>query len=244
MRLIIILIIAVIILKVFLRSPKVRGQAGESHVSNDLSRLPSEYKVLNDVIVPSKNGTSQIDHIVVSPYGVFVIETKNYTGWIFGSENSDQWKETFKTTKGNFFRNPIKQNWGHVYALSDFLNYDKSYFKPIVVFSNCASLDVDSTMPVIYMKQLKGTILGYTEPILTEDSVNDIYSRIMEANQVGSEAHDKHVINVRNNLAKHDIAISEGKCPRCGGDLKLRSGKYGQFYGCSNYPRCKFTQKL
>lgn len=110
------------------RDPLYQGEEGENQVAYILSKLPKDYYVINNVIIPSKNGTSQIDHVVVSPFGIFVIETKNYKGWIFGYENNKKWKETFKTTEGSYFWNPIKQNWGHVYALSEYLNLDKKSF--------------------------------------------------------------------------------------------------------------------
>ena len=138
-----------------IRNPIYQGYMGEKHVVNILKSLPQNYYVINNVIVPNRQGTSQIDHVVVSTYGIFVIETKNYSGWVFGSENSEKWKETFRTTKGCYFRNPIKQNWGHVYALAEYLNLSKRVFKAIVVFSNKALLKVDATTPVIYMYQLK-----------------------------------------------------------------------------------------
>ncbi len=244
MKYIVFIIILLVILKILLRNPKHLGLVGERKVADILSSLPSEYHTINDVIVPTDRGTSQIDHIVVSPYGIFVIETKNYSGWIFGSENSNEWKETFKTTDSNLFRNPIKQNWGHIYALSDFLNYDKQYFKPIIVFSNKSTLNVESKTPVIYMGQLKREILSYTESIMTNEDVDTVYSVLKSLNDNKPDnASRNHVENVRSNLYRAKEAVSQGKCPRCGGNLVLRSGKYGKFYGCSNYPKCKYTNK-
>lgn len=50
--------------------------------------------MLNDIMLPTEKGTSQIDHVIISSYRVFVIETKNYSGWIHGSENSEDWMQT------------------------------------------------------------------------------------------------------------------------------------------------------
>jgi hypothetical protein len=84
---IVILIAAIISL---LNHPQVKGMIGERKARKQLSRLPSEnYRVLNDVVVKTKTGSSQIDHVVISPYGIFVIETKNYKGWIHGREDSE-----------------------------------------------------------------------------------------------------------------------------------------------------------
>ena len=79
-----------IILKIFL--PKFKGYLGEKSVAIILSFLPSDkYYVIHDVLVKSGDRTTQIDHIVVSIYGIFVIETKNYKGWITGFDNSEYW---------------------------------------------------------------------------------------------------------------------------------------------------------
>ena len=50
-----------------------------------------------------------------------------------------------------------------------------------------------------------------------------------------------HIANVRHNELKRDIAVANGYCLQCGGTLTPRQGKYGKFYGCFNYPRCKYT---
>ena len=33
-------------------------------------------------------------------------------------------------------------------------------------------------------------------------------------------------------------------CPRCGGELRKRNGKFGEFYGCSGYPVCRYTENI
>ena len=250
----IVIIIAIIVIVIIalknnknIRPEKV-GIIGEREVSNILGSLPKEYHVINNAIIPdqttdsNKKYTTQIDHLVVSPYGIFVIETKNYSGWIFGNENSKRWKETFKTTKGNYFYNPIKQNWGHTYALAEHLNINNiRVFRPIVVFSDNCELNVESTTPVVYMSKLKETILNYKQEIIPQKDVDLIYNKIIKINLISDEVEKKHVQSIGERYTEKDMIIKQGKCPRCGGDLKLRKGKYGEFYGCSNYPDCKFT---
>ncbi len=243
---IILLAIVFLVFKLISRNPKHRGRVGESKVANILNRLPNEYRVLNNVIIPARGSTSQIDHVVVSPYGIFVIETKNYTGWIFGSDKSERWKQTFKTTEGNYFRNPVKQNWGHVYALAEYLNLDKRVFRPIVVFLDEASLNTETNIPVIYMSELKRCILSYKQEIVARGSIALIFSKLSKANlaETDRDAEKRHEQSVKDNLARQERALRQGRCPRCGGDLILRKGRYGEFYGCSNYPHCKFTHNI
>ena len=226
------------------------GRAGESAVSSVLHSLPSEYFVLDNIIIPdqvtdpNRRYTTQIDHVVVSPYGIFVIETKNFSGWIFGEEKSQQWAQTFKEKEGQLFYNPIKQNWGHIFALSEHLRINVKLFKPVIVFSNHCKLDVETTIPVVYVAELKSLILNYTQKIIPERNVSAIFNRLSSLCLNEEEMENRHVQSIRERLTEKEIALQQGRCPRCGGRLKLRKGRYGAFYGCSNYPKCRFTSDV
>ncbi len=238
------LAIVFILLRRTTRAPLFRGSIGENRVSRILSTLPENYHLIDNVIIPSQTGTTQIDHVVVSPYGIFVIETKNYTGWVFGSENSYHWKETFRTTGRTFFRNPVKQNWAHVYALAELLELDKNVFIPVVVFSDSSSLGVQSSVPVIYMSQLKDFVLCHQQEILSIEEVERIAERVYRANLTGDGNEALHIQGVKDNIERKEEAMRYGICPLCGGRIVLRNGRYGQFYGCSDYPSCKITHSL
>lgn len=98
---------------------------------------------------------------------------------------------------------------------------------------------------VVYWSQLVSTIKKYsTEEVITKDQMFLIADLISEYN-IDSEGNRKeHVQNIREEKAKKQESVAAGVCPKCGGSLVERSGKYGKFYGCSNYPNCKFTQKI
>ena len=97
---------------------KIIGKAGEFHVKNELKKLPKDkYLILNDVMIEDHNTTHQIDHIVVSEFGIFVIETKQYNGYIVGNEYEKKWKQNNKF----YINNPIHQNYGHIKALENVL---------------------------------------------------------------------------------------------------------------------------
>ena len=155
---IIIAIITLIALRVFLSSPDVIGKFGEKRVASKLDWLPKEYITLNDIMLKTHNGTTQIDHIVVSPYGIFVIETKNYKGWILGHENSEEWTQSLYGKKRWYgwsseqhrFRNPIRQNLAHTRAIKQLLS-DIGDFRiiPIVAFSNNAELKISTPNNII-----------------------------------------------------------------------------------------------
>ena len=240
-------------------SPQHKGKIGEARVNAILSHLPDGYKVLNDTVLKTPKGTTQIDHIVASKYGVFAIETKNYRGDIYGDDNRREWtqiivtdvtyrRKWYKTytyvTKNHFF-NPVKQAYAHVYAIKKILN-KWSYLPvvPIVVFTGNANLsNVTTENHVVYDDNLLDTIMGYKASYLSDSDLDNV-ANILTQNNIRSSVDNKtHVRNIRAAQRDSDRKISSGICPRCGGTLVKRTGKYGSFYGCSNYPNCKFTTK-
>ena len=121
----------------------LKGSLGEKQVSKLLQSLdPKRYVLLNDLYIPRENGTTtQIDHVVISDKGLFVIETKNYNGWIFGSQNSKHWTQVIYKRKEKFY-NPIWQNSGHLKELRHFLgdSYNDLPMYSIIVFGKQATL--------------------------------------------------------------------------------------------------------
>lgn len=206
-----------------------------------------EYHVFNDVILPTQKGTSQIDHIVVSEYGIFVIETKFYNGWIFGGEYSEYWTQNLYGHKTQFY-NPILQNQGHVWALKMLLKeYEDIFIYPIVTFLEQATLKVRIEQScVIYRKDITKTIRRFTKKRLTHQMVSSI-CELIENSRVDvkdNETLRKHNMRVWSAQIEKDEKIKQGLCPRCSGRLVIRKGKNGYFQGCSNYPRCRYTRNL
>ncbi|WP_231884841.1 nuclease-related domain-containing protein [Paenibacillus elgii] len=111
------------VVTIVLSSPTIKGMIGEKSVTNQLNKLDKEkYVILNDVTIPSSSGkTTQLDHVVISTYGIFVIETKNYRGWIVGDEKSEYWTQVIYKRKERLY-NPLRQNYGHVMALKGLLS--------------------------------------------------------------------------------------------------------------------------
>ena len=254
------LIFAIISLTIFgwwYNSPKQKGKRGEMRIHDILMQLPDEYHVMDDVMLKTTNGTTQIDHIVVSKYGIFAIETKNYRGEIYGNDNSQEWKQiiitkvtypkkpwkTYTYVTKNQFYNPVKQAVGHMYRIKDNLK-EWPYLKviPIVVFTGNADISkVSSQNHVIYDNSLLSTIQAYQTSYITDADVNDVVARLSSKNIRQIVDNKTHVHNVKEAKYKTNSIIASGICPQCGGTLVRRNGKYGSFYGCSNYPKCKFT---
>jgi hypothetical protein len=110
------------------------GVSGETSCHFGLSLfLPAEYIVLHNVTIPTRNGTTQIDHVVVSRYGIHVIETKNVKGSIYGRPGERQWTVCLGSKKHTMF-NPLLQNRGHINALASVLQLPVSTFHSIVFF--------------------------------------------------------------------------------------------------------------
>ena len=222
-----------------------KGKAGEMRVAKILSRLPEEeYRVINNLLIKQGNKTTQIDHVVVSEYRIFVIETKHYRGWIYGDANREYWTQNIYGNKYDLW-NPIHQNQGHVRALRRVLtDIPPGVFISIVTFYRQASLDIRNSENVIYWDELKDVIRSYQRKLISTEQAQNAYETLSAANIDSKDNQKQHVRHVREQISKREETIAKGRCPRCGGELVLRKGTYGPFYGCSNYPRCKFTHKL
>lgn len=250
-------IVAFVVVKEYKNAPTTKGKAGELRVHNILSQLPEGYFVFDDVVLETNGGTTQIDHVVVSKYGVFAIETKNYRGEIYGNDDRQEWKQiivtdvtyrkkwwkTYSYVTKNFFYNPVKQSVSHANAIKKVLkDWPNLMVVPIVVFAGSAVLqNVSTNHHVIYGEQLLATILSYNYPCLSDADLNRVVSCMSQRN-IREQIDDRtHVSNVYAAKQKTENKIASGICPQCGGNLVLRNGKYGRFYGCSNYPNCRFT---
>ena len=138
------------------------------------------YHRLNGITLPRANGGStQIDHIIVSVYGIFVIETKNYKGWIYGSEKQKQWTQAFPNGSKFKFQNPLRQNYLHIKTLADLLGLELSYFHSMVAFIGECELKTRDELPE---HVLTGGMVSYVkkkqDEILTEDEVKSIVEQI------------------------------------------------------------------
>lgn len=239
----ILLIIVLVLLIAF--KPKIKGYMGEKNVSAKLNSLPSDqYIVHNNIMLNSDFGLTQIDHIVISVYGIFVIETKNYKGWITGGENAENWTKNVYGNKYSF-RNPLKQNYAHIKSLMNIIKiHDPNLFISIIAFSDQASIKVNTNQNVINFHMLKKCIQSYKGVVFSQSEIIQIAELISNSNVDSKETRKEHIDQIHNNVYQKRSSLHNGICPRCGHALVLRHGKYGEFYGCSNYPKCRFTEKI
>ncbi len=188
---IIIIFILLVLYGIF--KPQLHGHIGELAVRYKLSKLdPAKYAVINNIIVDNEGESSEIDHVVVSSFGIFVIETKSYSGKIYGHERSAYWKQYFKKSEFKF-QNPVRQNYGHVMALKKVLPDcpPAEAFIPVVVFTGDAKLKISTpTATVIDIKDLRNTVESYSEPIFSEKEKVYIFKKLMA---VAADADQKNL---------------------------------------------------
>lgn len=233
--LIIIPIILIVILAVYLKRPETRGKRGENRVKWVIGEtIENEQYVINDLIVSNNGNTTQIDHIVINPRGVFVIETKNYSGEIYGSENQREWTQVlaYGNIKNKLY-NPLKQNATHVYNVKRIVGNLPIHSLVVFVQNNTYHIEAKNVIPLWELKRA----LCSGVPVLTATQMEKAYQLLLASKTEISTK--EHVENIRT----QQWNVEHGICPRCGGKLVLRNGKYGEFWGCSNYPRCKFIKK-
>lgn len=172
-------------------------------------RFKGYYKVLTNVYIPYKDGTSEIDVLVLHKKGIYVIESKNYSGWIFGSENQQQWTQMLNKNAKERFYNPIKQNRTHIKALSEFLEIDKSKMKSYIVFSERCELKKvpENTEEYIITKRnflldLIKKAIENQDDIFTTEEIDALEEKLKPLTEVSQEIKDKHVENINQKYQK------------------------------------------
>jgi len=198
------------------------------------------YTDVNNVTITTTNGTTQIDHIIASPYGIFVVETKNMDGWIFGDEKNSQWTQSLFGNKSKF-QNPLHQNYRHIRALSEFLGIGEDKFHSLVFFASDCTFK--TPMPATVMNRgYIPYIKSKTDILFSSQQVQDIVSAIKTGMLPKTwKTSREHVATLKERFENTNT------CPKCSSELILRTVKSGekaglQFYGCSTYPKCRYTK--
>lgn len=257
----------VVILTPIMRLPGVKGWMGETTMRLGFKLfLPKDtYRVLNNVTIPDgQGGTTQIDHVIVSPYGVFVVETKHYKGWIFGGEHDSQWTQKIHGNHSQKFQNPLRQNYKHTECLRELLGLTRDQVTSVAVFTGDCTLKTRDKLPahvtypgscVRYIKR-QGQVIFDVETVTTLECA--IRENRLTPGWKTARAHVAYVKELHQPEAKSSAspvqllsapipevaAESAMRCPKCGAEMILRTAKRGanagdRFWGCSNYPKCR-----
>ncbi len=241
-------------------TPEHLGQVGESKIEKDLdfaNFFGYKGECLRNVYIPKRDGsTAEIDLLYITSKGIFVIESKNYSGYIFGDEDQQYWTATLYAGKNWYggkevnkyrFYNPIRQNASHIRALRDYLGNVRTF--SIIVFGNKCELKsvtyYEGNSYICFESDLRDTIKKIwkqNDDIYSKEAQIDIFNRLVIHEHGDDEIREKHV----NDIYEAQNGMT---CPRCGGRLVLRTAKSGpnagnSFYGCSNYPRCRYIRNI
>lgn len=214
-----------------------------------------DYRILSDLILPVASGTTQIDHLVLSRFGIFVIETKNMTGWIFGGADQRKWTQVQKRSKRTF-QNPLRQNYSHLKAVQEILKVDQKVLHNFVVFTGTAEPKTAMPDNVAWRLQDLGKLISVQkEPVLTDIQVNDYTQKLRgQTLENTKEVRKEHLENLEKKAAANTLTQSKALasvanqtfCPRCGAKMIKRTNrKTGDaFWGCVSFPKCKGTRKV
>lgn len=234
---------------------ELKGSFGEM-LAKYYSKITTDMLVLNDILIDGyEDFMSQIDLLLISNKGIYVVEVKNYPeAKIYGNGLKRTWYYYLNRKKYDIY-SPLLQNKKHILYLKDFL----SDFGEIPCFSViliiCKDFEVSninteekctnvicSSLPA--MKKAIKFFEESNENLLTNQKRQEIYDYIIENQHKGKDARKLHKQKVQNMQKEKEYFESNHICPYCKGTLVLREGKYGKFYGCTNYPGCKYTKKL
>lgn len=155
------------------------GGIGEYRTSEVLSSFIPNGRMIINAYIPRYNEYSEIDIIFITVFGIYVIENKNYSGWIFGNENDKNWTETYQNGKKFRFYNPVKQNRTHVKFLGmllDKANIRYGKIHSIICFNDNASLKkITSSIPVTQTRNICRYI-NTSQIVMTQEQVERIYN--------------------------------------------------------------------
>jgi hypothetical protein len=185
--------------------------------------------------------------------GIYVFESKNYSGWIFGSENQKNWTQTLPSGRKahkEHFLNPIIQNKLHIKWLREQVGESVPIHSVIVFSQRCELKKIEVSSTNIYVVK-RGTLNRTVRAIdtrmgkpLSRKQIDEIYIKLYPYTQVSETIKEQHIQNIQ--AQKTDNFLC---CPKCGGKLVLKEAKKGtyagnHFYGCSNFPKCKYIQNI
>lgn len=218
-----------------------KGWFGETKATFNmwLSLDDQIYQRFHDTILPSANGTAQVDHIIVSPYGIFIVETKNKDGWIFGDEKQPKWTQVIYGKKYSL-QNPLRQAFRQKKVLAQFLSVDEKYIQIVIYFNGDCRFKTEMP-PNVINSGLGWYIKSFSTQVLSQADVFKITQKIIKHKTESNISHTDHLRSL------HERHSSSTTCPRCGGNLKLKEVRSGhragsKFLGCDNYPRCRFAK--
>lgn len=249
----------------YILTDAVVGKIGEKRTENELKLvqlLGRKGKVLRNIYLPKENGeTSEVDVIFITQKGIFVFESKNYSGWIFGDEDNQYWTVSLPNGTKNKFYNPIKQNKTHMKWMSQYIGAEIPLFSIIAFSERCELKKItvkSENVKVINRELVYSTVRNIwnkVPDVLDEAQIEELFEKLQILTNVDEATKAAHVENINKRFKsekKENTEIVKNEsliCPKCGSLLVLRTAKNGanagkQFYGCSKYPYCKYVLNI
>ena len=239
-----------------------KGKWGEHKASKVADKALNGHSVITmrNVYIPWPDGrTAQIDQIIIADSGIYVLEVKNYKGWIFGNERNQYWTQVLTTgIRGesikNRLYNPIKQNATHIGCIRRCICDYTVPVHSVIVFSNESEFkDVtyySSDIYVVYQSRLKSTLRDIDtqyKGILSDGDIERIRATLAMATSSADKGNHVQKVHASQDIRRDREA--RGVCPRCGANLVERTAKSGpnagsKFLGCSRYPECRYTRNI
>ena len=241
-------LIPLLLIASVLKSPWFKGVFGEVAVNVliELNLDKHVYHLIKNVTLPTEDGTTQIDHVLVSKHGVFVIETKNMKGWILGSAKQKQWTQRIYKHSSKF-QNPIHQNYKHLKTLESCLDIPSDSLFSVIVFIGDSTFKTEMPDNVTYARGCIDYIKSKTGEVLTQQQVNLVVRSIESGRLTPSfKTNRMHVKHVKEIVREKN---SDKSCLKCGSKMVIREVKKGanignKFYGCSTFPKCRAMAKI
>ncbi|HHQ4663692.1 TPA: NERD domain-containing protein [Aeromonas veronii] len=268
-------LLPLLLIATLIKTPRFKGIVGETFINLGIRLFldKREYHLLKNVTLPTPQGTTQIDHVIVSRFGLFVIETKNIKGWIFGNPAHKSWTQQLYRRR-HTFQNPLRQNYLHLMTLKSLLGLADHQLHSIIYFIGDCTFK--TPMPDNVMNRgLIRYIKNKTTQVLTPAEVTRVIDTIQRGRLAANwQTHKQHVAQLKarhsevprpplsvaampvvNQVVNAAPTITESLtqanplCPRCGNPMVLRTAKRGdnrgnRFWGCSGYPKCRFIVNL
>ena len=191
------------------------GKWGEDLIEKKLryinKKIGEKGKILRNVYLPKYNGeTSEVDVAYITQKGIFVFESKNYSGWIFGNERNEYWTVTLPNEKNQFY-NPVMQNRTHLKWMKEFVGEDIPLFS-IIVFSERCELKKVTTysddVKVIKEGSIFETIRDFwseSPDMVSEERIEELYARLKERTEVDKATKEAHVENIERKYKRSNI---------------------------------------
>lgn len=230
------------LLLMIVTSSLFKGLVGELllHIAPRLQLDSDTYFTIGNVLLPVEESTIRIDQLIISRFGVFVVEANTMHGRIYGS-NRKIWMQK-EGSVVQHFENPRQQGFRHVREVASALGVKENQLFPLAVFVGNSDFRTPMPKNVIHGNDLIPYIESKTEALLSDEEVDRVFNQV-ESLRLRPTRRD-WLAFARHLIGEVEETATDKFCPRCGGGMVLRTSRKfdevgTQFWGCTSFPECK-----